>query len=239
MIEYAPHEVEWTPEKVGRLWDFYSSGEVFHGTYFSAHSGEAIVARLDSELGLDGKKVLDYGCGRGSLLAFLLDRKVRAAGLEFSEGSAEVARRALDGKPGFEGVVVAEQPPAPLPDGSFDVVLLIEVVEHLLEDQLAPTFAEVRRLLAPGGSVVITTPYAEPVGERYVRCPDCGGTFHRWQHVRSLDEASGRALLVEHGFEPRTAEGVFWGLSRLQLLRHRLGRRPMPHLLLVGERGRS
>jgi SAM-dependent methyltransferase len=231
---YEPHEVAWTPEKVKLVWDFYASGEVFHGSYFTAHSGAAIVQRIDREVGLEGKRILDFGCARGDLLSHLLARGYSATGLEFSEGLARMARERLEGMSGFEGVVVAERPPSELPDGAFDVVLLIEIVERLLDEQIAPTFAEVRRLLAPGGSVVITTPYAEPVEQRYVRCPDCGATFHRWQHVRSLDEASGRLLLAEHGFEPQTAEGVFWGLTRLQLLRHRLARRPMPHLLLSG-----
>ena len=233
-IAYDPHEVEWTPEKVRRVWDFYASGEVFHGSYFTAHSGAAIVERIDRELGLGGKRILDYGCGRGDLLSHLLTRGHSAAGLEFSEDLARLARGRLDGSKGFEGVVYADRPPSELQSGSFDVVLLIEIVERLLDEEIAPTFAEVQRLLAPGGAVVITTPYAEPVEQRYVRCPDCGGTFHRWQHVRSLDAASGRELLAENGLEPSRAEGVFWGLSRLQLLRHRLSRRPWPHLLLVG-----
>lgn len=51
----------------------------------------------------------------------------------------------------------------PAPDGSFDSAVLIEVLEHLEE----PTEAlrEVRRLLAPGGHVVLSTPFVWPLHE--------------------------------------------------------------------------
>jgi SAM-dependent methyltransferase len=234
--DYAPHEVAWTPEKVARLWDFYASGEAFHGTYFSAHSGAAIVKEIDAKVGFAGKRILDYGCGRGDLLAHLVGRGATASGLEFSDESARIARERLAGKNGFGEVVAVSDLPSSLPSESFDVVLMIEIIEHLLEDQLESTFDEVRRLLAPGGLIVLTTPNEEPIASRFVHCPDCGATFHRWQHMRSLDTRSGAALLARHGFEPRIAEGTFWGLSRMQRFRHTIRSRDWPHLLLVGAR---
>ena len=52
-----------------------------------------------------------------------------------------------------------EQPPLPFADGSFDVVLLTEVLEHL-RDYPGRTLADVRRILRPGGLLVLTTPNA-------------------------------------------------------------------------------
>jgi SAM-dependent methyltransferase len=52
-----------------------------------------------------------------------------------------------------------EQVPYPLEDESFDVVLLTEVLEHL-RDYPALSLAEARRLLRPGGLLVLTTPNA-------------------------------------------------------------------------------
>ncbi len=45
----------------------------------------------------------------------------------------------------------------PYEDGSFDVVLFCEMIEHLLNNPLAP-LGEIHRVLKPGGSVVLTTP---------------------------------------------------------------------------------
>jgi SAM-dependent methyltransferase len=232
---YRPHEIEWTPEKVARVWDFYGGLEAFRPLYFSAHSGAAVVAWAESELGLPGRRLLDYGAGHGDLLAHLFDRGLAARGLEFSERSAESVRARFGGEPLFRGVEVAAELPSPYADGAFDVVFVVEVVEHLLEDQVAPTVREVARLLVPGGHVVATAPNAEELVLGLVRCPDCGGTFHRWQHQRSLTAASIAALF--DGFETVRVEALSWGEPLHARLRRRLGRLgPPPHLAYIGRR---
>ena len=234
-MSYEPHQVEWTAEKVGRVWDHYGSIEAFQPLYFSAHSGEAIVARADAELGLAGKRVLDFGSGHGDLLAQLFRRGIAAHGLEFSAGSAAATRARFASEARFLGIEVTDDLPSPYADGSFDVVFLVEVVEHLLEEQVAPTMRELTRLLAPGGHVVATTPNAEQLVHEEVHCPDCGATFHRWQHQRSLTADSLAALFS--GFEVVRAVALDWGERRRSRLRRLL--RPggaAPHLLYVGRR---
>ena len=234
MTEYAPHEVEWTPEKVGRIWDHYGSGS-YRLLYFSAHSGAAIVARAEAELGLRGKRVLDFGAGHGDLLVHLLGDGVAAAGLEFSERSASSVRERFVDEPLFQGIELADDLPSPFPDASFDVVFLVEVVEHLLPEQIDPTVGEVERLLAPGGHVVVTAPNAEELIFERVHCPECGATFHRWQHQRSLTPESVAELFA--GFETVLAEALDWHGGRRARLRRLLRRAsPRPHLLYIGRR---
>jgi 2-polyprenyl-3-methyl-5-hydroxy-6-metoxy-1,4-benzoquinol methylase len=234
-VNYEPHEVEWTPEKVGRVWDHYGAIDAFRPLYFSAHSGDAIVARADRELGLQGKRVLDFGSGQGDLLAHLFRRGVAAHGLEFSPGSAAASRVRFASEDLFRGVEVAGELPSAYPDGSFDVVFLVEVVEHLLDEQLEPTLRELTRLLAPGGHVVATTPNAENLVLESVHCPDCGATYHRWQHQRSFTADSLAALFS--GFEDVRVSALDWRSRRRSRLRRLLRRRgTAPHLLYVGRR---
>lgn len=227
------HQVEWTPEKIGQTWDFFSQGE--RELYFSVHSGAAIAERVDRELGLHDKRVLDFGCGRGDLLAMLYAQGIAAKGLEFSEESARATAERFRGEPLFQGVAAA---PSELADGSFDVILLVEVIEHLLDEQIPSTLADVRRLLAAGGSVVVTCPNDERLANETIRCPDCGAVFHRWQHMRALTPESISALFEAHGFRTTTATGVYWGLSRATRIRLRVRRPfaplPAPHLLYIG-----
>jgi 2-polyprenyl-3-methyl-5-hydroxy-6-metoxy-1,4-benzoquinol methylase len=228
------HDVVWTPEKIAATWDFFSDNLAGSDLYFSSHAGRWIVKRVDRDLELKGKRVLDFGCGRGDLLAHLFTEGIAAQGLEFSQESARTTSARFQGEPLFQGIAAA---PEELPDDSFDVVLLVEVIEHLLDDQIPQTLAEVRRLLAPGGRVVVTCPNAEDLKSDSVRCPDCGARFHRWQHVRSLNPHSIAALFDQHGFQTETAVGVYWGLTPYAVIRTWLrnpGPLPRPHLLYVG-----
>jgi SAM-dependent methyltransferase len=233
-----PHPVEWTPEKVGRIWDFFSEAAAAD-SYFSFHSGAAIVARADELVGLRGKRILDFGCGRGDLLAHLFQHGLGARGLEFSPDSATQVSARFAGDPRFGGVELVEELPSSLPDGAFDVVFLVEVIEHLLDDQIPATLTEIERLLAPGGVVVVTCPNDEQLAESMVCCPDCGGVFHRWQHLRSLSTASIAELFARHGFAPVHVETRTWGAGLRPRMRARVRRlvgrpRPAPHLLYIG-----
>ena len=228
------HDVVWTPEKIAATWDFFSTNRAGSTWYFSSHAGRWIVKQVDREVGLGGKRILDFGCGRGDLLAHLFARGIAARGLELSKDSADETRGRFAGQPLFRGVATDA---AELEDSSFDVVFLVEVIEHLLDDQIAPILGEVQRLLAPGGRLVVTCPNGEDLGAERVRCPDCGAAFHPFQHVRSLDPSSIAALFEGHGFRTEKAQGVYWGLTPYAVVRTWLrnpGRLPTPHLLYIG-----
>jgi SAM-dependent methyltransferase len=231
---YHVHEVRWTSEQVAQFWDALAA-EAPPSVYFSVRSGSAIVDRALQEAPLRERRVLDFGCGRGDLLDHLFARGVAAQGLEFSDRSARAVEQRFGAHPLFRGVTVAPTLPSPLAGASVDAVFLVEVVEHLRDEPLAGVLAEVRRVLAPGGIVVATTPNEEELGLEHVRCPECGAGFHRWQHVRSLSAQSISGLFAAHGFESRVAEGLEWGETRSQRLRRLLRppRKP-PHLLYVG-----
>lgn len=230
------HDVVWTPEKVAATWDFFSERRGGSTWYFSSNVGRWIVKQVEREIGLRGKRILDFGCGRGDLLGQLFARGIGAEGMEFSPESAETTAERFAGEPLFGGVVVGSEV---LPSESFDVVFLVEVIEHLLDDQIRPTLAEVRRVLREGGAIVVTAPNREDLAAESVRCPDCGAVFHQYQHQRSLDPASISALFEANGFTSVEAKGVYWGLTPYAFLRtwlHERGRVPKPHLLYIGRR---
>jgi SAM-dependent methyltransferase len=94
--------------------------------------------------------ILDLGCGRGGVVE-LFWREVRlAAGLDPDSPSLSGHRSA--GMPVVRGVGES----IPFADGSFDLVVSVWVLEHLVRP--AAAFAEVQRVLRPGGHFVFLTP---------------------------------------------------------------------------------
>ncbi len=94
-------------------------------------------------------RVLEVGCGRGSMGAFFADAGFEVHLLDTSHAVLEIARAnfALDGLPGLPigGNALA----LPYPDATFDVVVSIGLFEHF-RDLEAPLYEQLR-VLAPGG----------------------------------------------------------------------------------------
>ena len=100
-----------------------------------------------------GLDVLDVGAGTGRHALRLAARGARVTALDFSERMLAAARE----KPGAESVrwiVHDANRPFPFSEHSFDLVVSALVLEHVAE--LAPFFAELRRVTRDGGRVVLT-----------------------------------------------------------------------------------
>jgi len=104
------------------------------------------------------QRVLDFGCGEGRYLA-VAARQFPEARLAGCDVSAVALEHAASRWPRAEFVLI-EEGRAPLPDGSFDLILCIEVLEHVRDVETATR--ELGRLLAPGGHLILTTPCANP-----------------------------------------------------------------------------
>lgn len=111
---------------------------------------DAILSILPSRPGL---RVLDFGCGEA------LEAGRVAAGTDrlFLYDAAPSTRARLAAR--FAGVarisVVDESVLAQLDDGSLDVIFVSSVIQYLDRDGLAVLLATARRLLAPGGTLVV------------------------------------------------------------------------------------
>jgi len=131
------------------------------------------------------ERALDLGCGDGRLTSELDATELTAADV-----SAVALGRARTRLP--DARLVELEPDAALPfgDGSFDLVLCAETIEHVRDVQLM--LSEIRRVLRPGGTLALTTPSHLPLG----RPPDPLSP-----HLRFFTRHSLRRLLGELGFE--------------------------------------
>lgn len=95
-------------------------------------------------------RILDAGCGSGRTMEDLAELG-EVVGLEPSQASLEVARAR-----GVGEVAEGSLTQAPFPDASFDLATTLDVIEHIDEDRRA--LAELRRVVRPGGFLVVTVP---------------------------------------------------------------------------------
>lgn len=103
-----------------------------------------------------GGALLDYGCGDGTFLALVLDRFPEAVGAEIDAGLVEDARRRFGEADGLR-FIHTDQVPA-LPDGTFNVVTCMEVLEHCTPDAAEHVIRQLRRLVARDGAVIVSVP---------------------------------------------------------------------------------
>ena len=99
--------------------------------------------------------ILDIGCGPGTFLANL-NNFHRGIGVDISEAQIEYAKTHYqDTKRTF---VCFDGDRLPYEDCCFDVVTLVEVIEHLTPETVAKLYSEAFRTLKPDGRLYVSTP---------------------------------------------------------------------------------
>jgi len=145
------------------------------------------------------RRILDFGCGTGALARLLAVRfpESQVVALDFSGAMVRRAKQALGGLTSGPGtrLAVANVGSLPFADGTFDVATSAFVARNLAD--LAATFAELRRVLRAGGTL-LTLEISEPSSERFGRLfhahfdravPLLGRAFDREGPYRYLSES--------------------------------------------------
>lgn len=145
-------------------------------------------------LALDGKRVVDVGCGDGGLARHLAKFGARVLGVECSPRQLAKAR-AAEPQPSVtivEGVGQA----LPAPSNEFDYVVFFNSLHHVPVPLMGAALAEAARVLKPGGTVYVSEPIAE--GPFFATCrPVDDETEVRARAYQALQAAGGLRMSRE------------------------------------------
>ncbi len=141
---------------------------------------------------------LDIGCGPGTFIATLPEGH-RSVGIDIAAPQiAHAETRYATARREFR---VVEPGPLPFADESFDVVTLVELIEHLPDEQNRRLLAEARRVLRPGGRLLASTPnYASLWPALELLVDRLGRVPYRDQHITHYTRGRLSALLEAAGF---------------------------------------
>ncbi|WP_031072460.1 class I SAM-dependent methyltransferase [Streptomyces sp. NRRL WC-3742] len=124
----------------------------------------------------DGGVVADLGCGPGHVAGWLAGRGAEVVGVDLSPRMVELARREHPSPEFRTGDLLA----LPAADGEFAAAVALYSVIHLEPEDLAPAFAEMHRVLRPGGVLLVS--------------------FHLGEEVRRMEEWWGHRVDVDFHF---------------------------------------
>lgn len=166
---------------------YEKDAEVFHYEEINEHPVSAFENRRLHEMILmnlpkDPCMILDIGCGNGWVAASCLPKGHHVI-------SADIGRinplKAVTKYPSEKHAgLVADAFSLPLKNGSVDVIIAAEIMEHVVDPKVF--MAELYRCLKPGGKMIITTPYHEKL--EYSLCIHCHQATPRHAHLHSFHE---------------------------------------------------
>jgi len=174
----------------------------------------------------DQIKVLDIGTGDGQMLRTFKAMGVppeNLYGMELDQAVVDILN-----KKGYQGILGRIED-SDLPDASFDVVAMIQVIEHVADPK--DVMRTLHRILKPGGVFIIETPNMDAWDRRFFRHKLWGG-YHFPRHWTLFNRKTITRMLNEVGFDvahySTPAAAVLWAWS----VNHFLQERKMPRGVL-------
>jgi SAM-dependent methyltransferase len=172
---------------------------------------------------IPGQRVLDMGAGGGRHSFALLRKGARVVALDYAMSEMESANEM------FAAMREAGEVPAdaeaaavrgdayrlPFPDASFDLIIAAEVLEHLHDDGRA--YAELARVLKPGGRIAVTVPRWFPekvcwlLSDQYHEVE--GGHIRIYQRRQVLDRLRRVGLRPYASHHAHALHAPYWWLK--------------------------
>lgn len=196
------HDVVWDKEKIASYWDVFGNIKPV-SPWFSVKASGWLLKKINQILknkrnNTNTIKILDMGSGSGEFINMVSQQTgCQCYGIDLSDERVAIAS--------------AEFPAIKFSTGSltdtghkseyFDLIISTQTIGHLLDEDLEQAFAEMQRILKPGGTVFLTTRFEEDLQIGRKVCPDCHAVFLHSQHIQSFTSSRLRRLLDKQGIE--------------------------------------
>ena len=237
--KYIPQEIAWTHEKASRFWDYFSTNISCQSNYFSKQVGSDLIKLVMRVIPLKGI-TLDFGCGPGYLIEYLLKNGITVQGLDFSAEAFKSISAKYSMYPLFKGAILAKGIPTPLDDESVHNIFFVETLEHLFPEEIDETISELYRVVKSDGYIIITTRNDEDLDSNKVICPECGCIFHRVQHMTSWKPSDIISLMERRGFQTIMCKAIILRssskLNFIRKIKSRIKRYKGPNLIYIGRK---
>lgn len=180
-----------------------------------------------------GQRVLDLGCGWAYGTHWARTLGCEVTGIDLGMDQLQWARRSLPDAAALR-LTLANAKRMPFRDAAFDRAISVEMMEHVFRPDRDAVFAEIARVVKPGGVVSISTPNPsspiELVKRLAVKLPalrrslpsacfpeanDDAEAYHPYRYHHPLPPAELRERLVRAGFEPRGARRFLWTMKTM------------------------
>lgn len=175
--------------------DYYNSWNLQGAPSAARLSKRASFAPLldmaQAKLKGDNISLLDVGAATGILMELAKERGWISHGIEFNPYSAQLLRDSFGADKIYEGELLH----CPFPKRSFQIIMLCDVLEHVLD--IRGTLAAARELLAPGGIIFITTPRIDTFSRKLM---GRNWLHFKEEHIQYFSASSLRTLLSDLKF---------------------------------------
>ncbi len=146
-------EVEMRQQKMHFYNDIADSFEEIANPYDTDRRREVIFNDFLGRVDLQGKRLLDAGCGFGAFSATAVARGAEVTAVDIAERLVAKVREKV---PGIYQALTGSILGLPFPDASFDIVVSSDVIEHT--EDVWKAVGELIRVLKPGGLLCLTVP---------------------------------------------------------------------------------
>lgn len=167
-----------------------------------------------------GMKVLDVGCGRGEVIAIACHSGAKVWGIDYALAAVKIASNYLEQQSLTDHGAIGQSNARQLPyaDATFDLIVMLDIVEHLHPYELQEALQETNRVLRSNGTLLVHTGpnlwyyrFGYPLyrafrrlqGQVLPKNPKDRFPTHNALHVNEQSPHSLRKALTQAGFKAR------------------------------------